>query len=226
MNTPLIHAESLDAGYGSVAAITDIDLHVQPGELVALIGANGAGKTTTLLTLAGALKPSRGHVTLFGARARPSVRHRVHSGLALLPEQRAVIMGLTVRENLLLGRGGVDRALAHFPELERRLDTRAGLTSGGEQQMLALGRILAGDPKLILADELSLGLAPLIVRRLLEALSTAARRGVGVLLVEQHPRTALAWAHRAYVMRRGRIELTLNGGELTERMDDVMSLYL
>jgi branched-chain amino acid transport system ATP-binding protein len=222
----LIHAQGLDAGYGCVAAINDLDLRVDPGEIVALIGANGAGKTTTLMTLAGAITPSRGQVFLFGEATKAPLKQRVRQGLALLPEQRAVFMGLTVRENLRLGRGGVDAALKFFPELESRLDTRAGLTSGGEQQMLALARILAADPKLILADELSLGLAPLVTHRLLEALSAAADRGVGVLLVEQHPRTALTWAHRAYVMRRGRIELELSGEQMTERINDVASLYL
>ena len=163
---------------------------------------------------------------LFGEATNAPLKQRARQGLALLPEQRAVFMSLTVRENLQLGRGGVDAALTFFPELERRLDTRAGLASGGEQQMLALARILAADPKLILADELSLGLAPLVIHRLLEALSAATDRGVGVILVEQHPRTALTWAHRAYVMRRGRIELELSGERMTERMNDVTSLYL
>jgi branched-chain amino acid transport system ATP-binding protein len=222
----LLEARGLCAGYGSVAAINSLDLHVDAGEIVALIGANGAGKTTTLMTLAGALQPSGGAVTMFGEPARRGLSRRVRRGLALLPEQRAVIRSLTVRDNLMLGPGGVTAALEHFPELESRLPVKAGLTSGGEQQMLALARVLAAQPRLILADELSLGLAPLIVRRLLTALAAAAETGVGVILVEQHPRTALAWADRAYVMRRGRIELTLEGSRLQDRMDEVTAIYL
>jgi branched-chain amino acid transport system ATP-binding protein len=222
----VLEATALCAGYGAVPAITDVGLHVDAGEIVALIGANGAGKTTTLLALAGALSGTRGKVTMFGQPARRTLAQRVRAGLALLPEQRAVIMGLTVRENLALGRGSVAEALSYFPELESRLDTRAGLTSGGEQQMLALGRILAARPRVILADELSLGLAPLVVRRLLQALHDSAASGAGVLLVEQHPRTALAWAHRAYIMRRGRIELSGKASELRGQMGKLVSLYL
>jgi branched-chain amino acid transport system ATP-binding protein len=135
-------------------------------------------------------------------------------------------MGLTVRENLLLGRGDMRAALKLFPELEPRLKVRAGLISGGEQQMLALARILAARPKLVLADELSLGLAPLIVRRLFQALSDAAEAGAGVIIVEQHPRTALKWTDRAYVMRRGRMELTGASADLLNRTDEVTALYL
>lgn len=226
MTGPLLEATAMCAGYGSVPAIVDIDVRVGTGEIVALVGPNGAGKSTTLLALAGALRLTAGQVTLFGSPAASSVVNRVRAGLALLPEQRAVIMGLTVRENLMLGRGGIQEALRYFPELEPRLDVRAGLTSGGEQQMLALGRTLAARPRVILADEVSLGLAPIAVRRLLGALAGAAAEGVGVLMVEQHPRTALSWAHRAYVMRRGRVELSLAGDELRSRMDEVISLYL
>jgi branched-chain amino acid transport system ATP-binding protein len=226
MGERVIEANGLCAGYGSVAAIVDLNLHLERGEMVALLGANGAGKTTTLLTLAGAIRPTGGKVSLFGATDRRPIFRRVRDGLALLPEQRAVFMGLTVRENLLLGRGDMRVALELFPELEKRLKVRAGLISGGEQQMLALARILAARPKLILADELSLGLAPLVVHRLLEALSRAADAGAGVIIVEQHPRTALKRTDRAYVMRRGRIELAGSSAELLKRADDVTDLYL
>jgi branched-chain amino acid transport system ATP-binding protein len=226
MTERVIEANALCAGYGNVAAIVDVDLHVQQGEMIALLGANGAGKTTTLLALSGAIRATGGRVSLFGSADRRPVFRRVREGLALLPEQKAVFMGLTVRENLLLGRGNMQLALGLFPELERRLRVRAGLISGGEQQMLALARILAARPKLVLADELSLGLAPLVVRRLLQALSQAAEAGAGVVIVEQHPHTALKWTDRAYVMRRGRIELAGNSAELLNRADEVTALYL
>jgi branched-chain amino acid transport system ATP-binding protein len=226
MSERLMEAQGVCAGYGSVPAIVDLDLHLERGEMIALLGANGAGKTTTLLAVAGAIRPTAGKVSLFGAADRRPVFRRVRDGLALLPEQRAIFMGLTVRENLLLGRGDMRAALKLFPELEPRLKVRAGLISGGEQQMLALARILAARPKLVLADELSLGLAPLIVRRLFQALSDAAEAGAGVIIVEQHPRTALKWTDRAYVMRRGRMELTGASADLLNRTDEVTALYL
>lgn len=225
-HSALLHAEDLSAGYGRALAISSLTLRVDAGEVVALLGANGAGKTTTLLALSGVLRPAGGEIALFGRPAERSVLRRVRSGLSLLPEQRGVIKSLTVRENLALGRGTMSDALGYFPELERRIDTRAGLLSGGEQQMLALGRILAAKPRLILADELSLGLAPLIVRRLLATLRQVAADGIGVLIVEQHPRVALAWSDRAYIMRRGRIELSLTSDEFDARRDEVASLYL
>jgi branched-chain amino acid transport system ATP-binding protein len=226
VNERVMEARGLCAGYGNVAAIVDVDLHLERGEMIALLGANGAGKTTTLLALAGAIRPTGGNVSLFGATHRRPVFRRAREGLALLPEQRAVFMGLTVRDNLLLGRGDIKIALDLFPELEQRLKVRAGLISGGEQQMLALARILAARPTLVLADELSLGLAPLVVRRLLQALSDAAEAGAAIIIVEQHPNTALKWTDRAYVMRRGRIELAGNSTDLLNSADEVRALYL
>jgi branched-chain amino acid transport system ATP-binding protein len=178
------------------------------------------------MAFAGALRPMSDTVSLFGRLERRSLAHRVRDGLALLPDQRSVFMGLTVKQNLQLGRGDVQSALDLFPELAPLLNVRAGLTSGGEQQILSLARILAARPRLVLADELSLGLAPLIVQRLLAALSAAAANGTGVLIMEDHPLTALRWTDRCYVMRRGRIELVGYSSELAEQMDDVRSLYL
>lgn len=221
-----LEAVGLSAGYGGVPAIRDVDLRVEAGEMVALLGANGAGKTTTLLALAGAMKALSGQVSLLGRVDNRSLHRRAREGLALLPEQRCVFMGLTVRENLLLGRGDINRALALFPELERRLNVRAGLTSGGEQQMLSLARVLAAKPRVLLADELSLGLAPLIVRRLLESLRQAATQGTAILLVEQHPKIALRWTDRGYVMRRGKVELAGDSGHLLANPDQIASLYL
>ena len=151
---------------------------------------------------------------------------RVRGGLGLLTESRCVFMSLTCRENLRLGRGSIGTALSFFPELEPRLDVRAGLVSGGEQQMLALARILAAKPRILLADEVSLGLAPLIVRRLLAALGEAAAQGAAVLIVEQQARLALRTADRAYILRRGRVALAGTAAELREREAEVTTLYL
>jgi branched-chain amino acid transport system ATP-binding protein len=226
MTAALIEARELSAGYGSLPVLLDINLHVAEGEMVALLGSNGAGKTTTLMTLAGALPATSGSVILCGKPAGRGLARRVREGLGFLPEERAVFMGLSVRDNLRLGRGNIDVALEAFPELENRLGVRAGLISGGEQQMLALARTLASQPRVLIADELSLGLAPLIVKRLLQALSAAASSGVAVLIVEQHAHTALRWTDRAYVMRRGRIELTGASNDLLTRMSEVTDLYL
>ena len=215
----------LRVAYGSVEVVRGISMRVERGQVVALLGANGAGKTTTMLALGGVL-PSRGAVTFEGAPLRGPLHRRVRRGLGFITEARGVFPRLSTRTNLSLGRGGVDGALQLFPELERLLDRRAGLLSGGEQQMVTLGRALAASPRLLLIDELSLGLAPLIVRRLLAAVRAAADQGVGVLLVEQHARQALGIADRGYVMRRGAIELDGTGAELVARLDEIERAYL
>jgi branched-chain amino acid transport system ATP-binding protein len=217
--------DNLSAGYGGVEVVRGLSFRVEPGEVVVLLGANGAGKTTTMLALAGVL-PSHGSVTFEGAPLHGPLHRRVRRGLGFIPESRAVFPRLSTRTNLRLGRGGVAGAVRLFPELERLLDRRAGLLSGGEQQMVTLGRALAAEPRLILVDELSLGLAPLIVRRLLTEVRTAADRGVGVLLVEQHARQALSIADRGYVMRRGAIELDGSGPELLARLGEIEEAYL
>lgn len=219
-------ARGISAGYHRVPAISEVDIEVRPGEVVALLGANGAGKTTTIKALSGQLPLMKGDVTMSGTTGWRPLSRRARSGLGLLTESRCVFMDLTVRENLRLGRGSESDALAYFPELERRIDTRAGLLSGGEQQMLALGRILAGKPRVLLADEVSLGLAPLIVARLLKALCEAAAQGAAVLMVEQQARVALAAADRAYVLRRGKLALEGNADELAQRTDVIADLYM
>jgi branched-chain amino acid transport system ATP-binding protein len=224
---PLLRAIGLSAGHGSLAAVRDLDLEVHRGEVVALLGANGAGETTTLLTLAGELAPLAGEIELGGRPARGSLYRRARDGVGLITEEKSVFMGLTVAENLRLGSGGPEAALELFPELRDHIGRRAGLLSGGQQQMLALARALAAEPSLLLADELSLGLAPLLVRRLLAALRAAAdERGVGVLLVEQHVRRALEVADRAYVLSRGRIVLSAPTSELRGRMEEIEASYL
>jgi branched-chain amino acid transport system ATP-binding protein len=224
--TAVIEARGLSAGYGDVAAVRALDLRVEPGEIVALLGPNGAGKTTTLLTLAGALRPLAGEVLFDGVPTRSPLHRRARRGLALVTEERSVFMSLSTAANLRLGRGNATRARELFPELDPLWRRRAGLLSGGEQQILTLARALSGEPSVLLADELSLGLAPLVVDRLFDAVRAAADRGVGVLLVEQHAVRALRLADRAYVLRRGRVELTGPAGDLLERLDEIEQSYL
>ena len=222
----LVEAEGLQAGYGSVVVVRDLDLQVRAGEVVALLGPNGAGKSTTLLTLSGALSPLGGVVRWNGAATKAALHARARQGLGLVTEERSVFMRLTARENLRVGGRNIAAALELFPELEPRLDVKAGLLSGGEQQMLTLARALARRPSLLLADELSLGLAPLVVNRLLSAVRRAADGGVGVLLVEQHVSKVLDIADRVYVLRRGRVELAGAARELRGRLAEIESSYL
>jgi branched-chain amino acid transport system ATP-binding protein len=193
---------------------------------VALLGANGAGKTTTIMTLAGELPPRAGKVVWQGAPTSASLHKRARSGLGLVTEQRAVLTRLTVAENLRVSRCDVGRALTVFPELREHLNRKVGLLSGGQQQMLAVARCLARDTTLLLADELSLGLAPVVVERLLAAVRAAADQGVGVLLVEQHVHQALGVADRVYVMRRGAIVLEGRAEDMRDRLEEVQASYL
>lgn len=222
---PLIATRGLSAGYGTQPVVRDLDIEVRPGEVVALLGPNGAGKTTTLRVLAGDLAPMSGEVRWLGGAGRAPLHRRARQGLAYVGE-RAVFTRLDVAENLRVGRVEAAHALELFPELEKRLRTGAGMLSGGEQQMLSLARALCRSPRLLLADELSLGLAPLVVERLLRAVREAADRGLGALLVEQHVRKVLDIADRVYVLRRGRIEMTGTPRELRENLDAVESSYL
>jgi branched-chain amino acid transport system ATP-binding protein len=222
----LIEARGLCAGYGRLAAVSDLELTLDAGEVVAILGANGAGKTTTLLTLAGELAPLGGELRWRGAPTRAALARRTRDGLGLVLEERSVFTRLTVAQNLAIGRGSPAAALDLFPELVPHLRRRAGLLSGGQQQMLAVGRALAARPHALLIDELSLGLAPILVARLLEAVRAAAAAGVGVLLVEQHVSQALAVADRAYVLRRGRVELEGSAAELGARAAEIEQVYL
>jgi branched-chain amino acid transport system ATP-binding protein len=223
---PVLEARGLSGGYGSLAAVRDLDLEVGAGEVVALLGPNGAGKSTTLKTLMGALKPLGGEVRWKGTATTAPLHRRAREGMAYVPEERSVFMGLTALENLRVSDGPIERALELFPELEPHLRRKAGLLSGGQQQILTLARALAREPEVLLADELSLGLAPLVVRRLLAAVREAAERGVGVLLVEQHARQALAVADRVYVLQRGRVALDGTAAEILGRLDEVEKTYL
>ncbi len=223
----LIEARGLSTGYGQMAVVRELDLEVRAGEVVALIGPNGAGKTTTLLTLAGELPPIAGEVRMYGQVEKSPMHKRCSNGLGYVTEERSVIMGLTAGENLRLAGVTEAAALSLFPELKSLMGRRAGLCSGGEQQMLTLARALGRQPQILLADELSLGLAPIIVQRLLAALREAADdRGVGVLLVEQHVGQALAVADRVYVMQRGRIVLSGAASEVRDKIHDIEAAYL
>ncbi len=224
---PLLECVGLHAGYGGRAVVRDLDLDVGSGEVIALLGPNGAGKTTTLLTLSGDLAPISGTISFAGDAARRPLFKRARQGMALVTEERSVFMGLTTADNLRLGGVSREAAVDMFPELEPLMKRSAGLLSGGEQQMLTLARALGRSPQVLLADELSLGLAPLVVERMLRAVRTAAtERGVGVLLVEQHVKRALEIADRVYVMQRGRIVLSGTPAEIGGQLDDLQSAYL
>jgi sulfate-transporting ATPase len=223
---PVLEVRGLIAGYGALAAARDIDLEVGRGEIVALLGPNGAGKTTTLLTLAGALPAMAGTVRWEDREARGPLHRRVRDGLRIVTDDRCILRQLTVSGNLRLAGSDTEAALAIFPELRELLGRRAGLLSGGEQQILSLARVLTTRPSLLLVDEMSLGLAPMVVTRLFATLRQAADAGLGVLLVEQHVHRALAIADRVYVMNHGRIVLEGTGNDLQERVSDLQASYL
>jgi branched-chain amino acid transport system ATP-binding protein len=224
---PALEARTVHAGYDGIPVLRDVSLSVAPGEVVALIGANGSGKTTTLLTLAGEVPLQSGEVRWQGAKAHGSLHRRARSGLGLLTEERSLFMTLTVRQNLRLGRGRPEDALELMPELKELTNRRAGLLSGGQQQMLTLARALAGDFKVLMIDEISLGLAPIIVRRLLALVRKAAtERKLGVLLVEQQVGSALTFSDRAIVLRQGQVVLEGESARLRERVDEIASAYL
>jgi ABC-type branched-subunit amino acid transport system ATPase component len=225
-SAPVLAARALTAGYGTIPAVRGLDLELAGGEVTVLLGANGAGKTTTVLTLAGALRPLSGVVELDGVPTSARLHRRVRLGTALVTDDRTVFMDMTVAENLKVGASRPELALDLFPELQPHLRRQAGLLSGGQQQMLALGRALASKPRALLVDELSLGLAPVVTERLFVAVREAANRGVAVLLVEQYARRALALADRVLVLRRGEVALTGSGGELRSRIDDIEQAYL
>jgi branched-chain amino acid transport system ATP-binding protein len=234
--TAVLQISGLFAGYGELPVVRDLTVTVHAGETVALLGPNGAGKSTTLLTCSGLLPSLGGTVEALGVNVarlrRPELLSRM--GVSHVPEGRALFAGLTARENLRLGarsrrdfRQSIPMVIEYFPELEPLLDRKAGLLSGGEQQMLAVGRALAGRPKLLMVDEMSLGLAPVIVQRLLPRLSRiAADTNCGVLLVEQHVEQALTVADRAYILAHG--ELIAQGAAADLRRDRSMleSSYL
>jgi branched-chain amino acid transport system ATP-binding protein len=222
---PVLEVRDLYAGYGDLAAVRGLDLVLYPGEVVALLGSNGAGKTTTLLTMAGVLPKINGTVLWNGRPVTAPLHRRVRAGMGFIPEERSVINRLSVRQNLRLGRGSVEDAVAIFPQLGNLLNRAGGLLSGGERQMVTLARCLASKPSVMLVDELSLGLAPIVVKDLLLKLRQAAREtGTSVLMVEQEVQRAISTADRWYLLRNGSLAATGTADEAT--VEVLKSAYL
>jgi ABC-type branched-subunit amino acid transport system ATPase component/branched-subunit amino acid ABC-type transport system permease component len=223
----VVETAELSVSYNGIPVLHGVGLYVEEGEVVGLLGPNGAGKTTTLLAIAGELPLAGGEVALFGRRASGALHQRAKDGLSFITEERSVFMRQTVLDNLRVGRVAPESAFALFPELAARSGTLAGDLSGGEQQMLTLARALGRKPRLLLADELSLGLAPQVIERLLQAIRAAAtERRVGSLVVEQHVSELLDYADRIYVMSRGKIEYTGTAAEFARDRTEIEHLYL
>ena len=235
----MLKIRNLDAGYGKLRVLKNISLHVKGGEIVTMIGANGAGKTTLLHTIVGLIRPMRGDISFLGQSCdRAAVGRIVASGCALVPEGRQVFAPMSVEENLLLGgyvlqkaqgRAAVQKELAHqydlFPRLQERRHQLAGTLSGGEQQMLAMGRALMSRPKLVMMDEPSTGLAPLIVRDIFQIIRRLREEGNTVLLIEQNAKAALGIADRGYVLEVGKIIVQGPAADLLAN-SDVQRAYL
>jgi len=235
-NGPLLRLSGVTAFYGAIQALRGVDLEVEEGEIVTLIGANGAGKSTLMMTICGNPRARSGRISYAGDDITQLPTHAImRRGIAVAPEGRRIFPRMTVRENLLMGAQavGIDDAeprlapvFALFPHLQKRLHQRGGTLSGGEQQMLAIGRALMSGPRLLLLDEPSLGLAPLIVRQIFAAIRELNRRtGLTVLLVEQNAYQALRLAHRGYVLVNGAITMSGSGAELLQRAE-VRAAYL
>lgn len=236
MAEPMLKIDNIDVYYGAIHALKGISLEVKEGEIVTLIGANGAGKSTTLRTISGLLKPKTGSITFLGQNIEGVRAHEiVKKGISQVPEGRRVFAEMTVMENLDLGafvrkdKAGIQQDLKHvfelFPRLEERKNQSAGTLSGGEQQMLAMGRALMSRPKLLLLDEPSMGLAPLLIKEIFNIIVDINKSGTTVLLVEQNANMALSIANRAYVLETGRITLSGSAKELAAS-EDVRKAYL
>ncbi|MFI0424513.1 ABC transporter ATP-binding protein [Spongiactinospora sp. 9N601] len=227
----LLDVRGLSAGYAAVPVVRDVSLSVEPGELVALLGANGAGKTTTLLAISGLVSTYAGEIRLDGRTlAGLAPARRARAGVQHVPEDRSLFPSLTVDETIRLA-AGTRRPpgwlLGYFPALRRLGGRRVAALSGGEQQMLALARALCRDPRLLIVDEMSLGLAPMVVNAFFPVLRRiAAERGCGVVIVEQHVHLALRWADRVYVMAGGTVAASGTADEMRPRIDDVAGAYL
>ena len=223
---PILKVDNINVYYGSIHAIKGVSFEVNQGEVVTLIGANGAGKSTTLNTIAGLLRSRTGSVSFLGENLGKVPPHKIVSrGLALVPEGRRIFLQMSVQENLEMGAytqspGGIaadlDRVYEQFPRLKERCRQVAGTLSGGEQQMLAMGRALMSHPKLLMLDEPSMGLAPILVEQIFEIIRGLHRSGSTILLVEQNAQAALSVADRAYVLETGKVVTTGTGAELLE----------
>lgn len=235
-NEVLLKVENLEVCYGMIRAIKGISFEIKKGEIVALIGANGAGKTTTLHTVSGLLKPTGGSVMFKGQDITKVPAHKiVYMGMAHVPEGRRIFQQLSVYENLKLGaytrnnkheiEESIKMVYEHFPRLEERKNQIAGTLSGGEQQMLAMGRALMSRPKLLMLDEPSMGLAPILVQQIFDIIKELHAVGTTILLVEQNAEMALEVADRAYVLESGRIKLSGTGAELAQS-DEIKKAYL
>ncbi len=236
-NSPLmLDVQDLHVYYGNIAALKGISLDVRPGEIVTLVGSNGAGKSTTLRTISGLLRARKGKVTFDGRSLNGIAGHDiVKLGISQSPEGRRIFPKMSVQENLELGaflrkdKAGVaadfDRVLALFPRLQERIGQKAGTMSGGEQQMLAVGRALMGRPRLLLLDEPSMGLAPVLVDLIFETIATIREQGTTILLVEQNALAALRIADRAYVLESGVIKLQGDAADLAQN-PEVAAAYL
>ena len=223
MADPVLKVDNINVYYGSIHAIKGISFEVYEGEIVTLIGANGAGKSTTLNTISGLLHPTTGSVSFLGESLAKIQPHKiVEKGLAQVPEGRRVFAQMTVQENLEMGAytqtAGIDEDLEKvytlFPRLRERMNQTAGTLSGGEQQMLAMGRALMSRPKLLMLDEPSMGLAPILVEQIFDIIADLHKTGATILLVEQNAQMALSIANRGYVMETGRVVTTGTGKEL------------
>ncbi len=232
----MLKANNLHVFYGAIHAIKDVSFHVDQGEIVTLIGANGAGKSTILNTISGLLRPRAGEVSFMGRNITGAAPHKiVRSGLVQVPEGRKVFAEMSVQENLEIGafaindREKIEKTLEsiyqHFPRLRERRKQLAGTLSGGEQQMLAMGRALMSDPKLLMLDEPSMGLSPILVGEIFEIIQEVNRGGITIFLVEQNAKMALSIANRAYVLETGHVLMEGDAHELMDN-DEVRKAYL
>ena len=232
----LLKLENVNVNYGGIQAVSDLNLHIEQGELVTLIGANGAGKTTTLRTITGLVKPKSGTLLYQDQDIRKTEVHKfVSQGLVMVPEGRGIFPKLTVLENLDMGafyrndkaqiQADIEHVMTLFPRLKERAKQLAGTLSGGEQQMVAMGRAILSKPKLLLLDEPSMGLAPIIVQQIFDIIQTVHKEGVTILLVEQNAKLALQISNRGYVMESGKITMA-DKADVLLNDPRVLSAYL